>query len=126
MNNEVERYQNEKKQALERIEMGSKVEQLLDTPIFQEVIMDYFCGKEMVRYADVSGSFADDLYKTNMGIPKENRDNAGEMSRIGGHLKRWMDIQVTLGQMAAVKLPEIENNIAEAMLPKDTEEDIYE
>lgn len=102
MNADVTALTEQKEDFLKRIELRDKVRQLEQIPLFKEIVLDKFCTTEAARYATMSGDIS---------IPETNRANSAEISRAGGHLRRWMQICILQGDTAKETLEELEQHI---------------
>lgn len=85
-------------------DQADAVERLAKNKDFKALILDGFCRDETARLAHVSGD---------PGIDKDQRRVAADMSRAGGHLKRFLNIIVQQNNTAQRDRPDIEDMLAE-------------
>ena len=95
------------KQTIARRDMAIK---LASNREFKKLILDEFIEKEMARYAATSGD---------PNLSPQQRADAADISRAGGHLKRWLHVVVQMGNSAAKDNVEIEEAIVEARAEED-------
>ena len=95
-------------------EQADKAVRLAENPLFRELILEGFCRDEMARLAAVSG---DPAIST-----QAERDIAADMSRAGGHLKRFLNTMIRQANTAVNDIPEIEAALAEARAAEAFEE----
>lgn len=84
---------------------ADKAIRLSKVPEFRELILEGFCRDEMARLAAVSGD---------PGLDLDQRLVATDMSRAGGHLKRFLNVIIQQAQNAEGDLPNMEAALAEA------------
>lgn len=89
------------------IERRDTILRLSKNADFRKVILEAFFVEECARYARESGDPA---------LPQQVRDDALAMAQAAGHLKRFLNVQITMGNQAERKLPEIEQAIEEERL----------
>lgn len=83
---------------------------LSNVPAFRKLILDEFCVQEAARYVQTSGDPA---------LTEAQRADALNIAQASGHLKRWLSVQVLMGNVAANNIIDIENAIEEARLEED-------
>lgn len=81
---------------------------------FRKVILEDFCEKECARYARASGDPA---------LTPEQRADALAMAQAAGHLKRFLSVQVVVGNTAANTIPEVEAALEEMRANPELNED---
>lgn len=74
---------------------------------FRKIILDDFFVTECARYARESGDPA---------LPAEARADALAMAQAAGHLKRYLNVQIQMGNAAESQLASLEEAIAEERL----------
>lgn len=89
------------------IERRDTILRLSKNADFRKVILEAFFVEECARYARESGDPA---------LPPEARADALAIAQAAGHLKRFLNIQITLGNQAERKLPEISEAIEQERL----------
>ena len=94
------------------LENREMVLKLSENREFRKVILEDFCEKECARYARASGDPA---------LTPEQRADALAMAQAAGHLKRYLSVQVVVGNTAANTIPEIETAIEELRAHPETE-----
>ena len=80
------------------------VRKLLENPLFRKVILRQFCTEDCARYVQESG---DPLLEAN------NRADALNMAQAAGHLRRYLSIQIQLGNHAEGQIQSIEEALVE-------------
>lgn len=93
--NELEEHKNINQKLMHRRDLVKRLE---TNPDFVELIYDIFCTEECARYVQVS---------TDPHLGEEDRQNAMEMARAAGHLKRFLEITVRLGDTAENQMDEL-------------------
>lgn len=68
------------------------VRKLVENPLFRKVILRQFCVEDCARYVQESG---DPLLADN------NRADALNMAQAAGHLRRWLDLAIRMGEREA-------------------------
>lgn len=86
------------------IERRDTIVRLGKNPDFRKVILDQFIVEECARYARESGDPA---------LPAQARADALCMAQAAGHLKRYLNVQIAMGNAAERKIEEIEEAIEE-------------
>lgn len=95
------------------MERREKAIKLASNPEFKELILDGFCLKECARYAQNSADPA---------LSPEQRADALALAQAAGHLRRYLNIMVVMGNNAEGNLKGIEDAIEEARLEEAAEE----
>lgn len=96
------------------VEHRELVLKLSENREFRKVILEGFCEKECARYARASGD---------PQLTPEQRADALAMAQAAGHLKRYLSVQVVVGNTAANTIPEIEATIEEMRANPESFED---
>lgn len=109
---QVEQLEAQKAQAQELIKKRDRVLRLADVKLFKEIILDEFCEAESARYAHASADPA---------LKPEERADALAMAQAGGHLRRWLSMQVQMASVAERQLPDIEEHLEEARFEEEAE-----
>ena len=81
---------------------------------FRKLILDEFCEKECARYAQNSG---------NPQFDEATRQDCLGMAQAAGHLKRWLSVQVQMGDQAEREIIDLENALEEARLEDENDDD---
>jgi len=90
------------------------VRKLLGNKLFRDVILQKFCVEHCARYVQESG---DPL------LSAENRADALNMAQAAGHLRRWLDLGIRMGESEAGLLPSIQEELDTVRAePEDDEE----
>lgn len=93
-------------------EQSDAVTRLSNNRDFKKLIIDGFCRDEMARLAHVSGD---------PGLDENQRSVATDMSKAGGHLKRFLNTILQQNEVAQRDRPEIEETLAELRRTEDAE-----
>lgn len=96
------------------IVFAEDVRKLLGNRLFREVILNKFCVEHCARYVQESG---DPL------LSAENRADALNMAQAAGHLRRWLDLSVRIGEAEAGLLPNIQEELDVVRAEPEDEED---
>lgn len=80
------------------------IERLIANPDFRKAIIEGFCKTEAARYVQESCDPA---------LSAEARADALEMAKASGHLKRWLLVQIQMGETADRNIVDCEENLAE-------------
>lgn len=98
----LERQLDECKKQVTRKEIAERLAKNAD---FRALILDYFCTEEAARYAHASADPALDM---------QARHDALAMAQAAGHLKRFLSLQIQMGDIAARNAHDLDEAIAEA------------
>lgn len=101
---QLEAQRDKQKSVVERAEIA---ERLANNADFRSLILDYFCVQECARYARESA---------NPLISKEDREDALAMAQAAGHFKRFMQLQIKLGEMAKNEIASIDEELDEVRM----------
>lgn len=85
-------------------EQRDRMVRLTNNPDFRALIVEGFCKDECARYCHVS---------TDPGVSKEDRADALAAAQAAGHLKRWINAIIMMGNHAAGDLPDMNEALAE-------------
>lgn len=84
---------------------AEKAIRLVKNKDFRELILEGFCRDDVARLCAVAGD---------PGTSQVDRDVATDMSRAGGHLKRFINVIITQANTAQRDLPNMGQALAEA------------
>lgn len=98
---ELESQLKNNQEAMERRDMALK---LFKNREFKKLILDYFCTEECARYAQLSAD---------PSLKPENRADALALAQAAGHLRRWLSIQVQMGNHAESQMDALREEITE-------------
>lgn len=101
-----EQYVKAKKLVAQR-DMALKLNKNTD---FRKLILEEFCVQECARYAQMSADFS---------LPPENRADALALAQAAGHIRKWLSVQVQMGNTAERDLEQIDAAIEEARIEED-------
>lgn len=90
------------------------IKSLMGNRLFREVILKQFCVEHCARYVQESG---DPL------LSDSNRADALAMAQAAGHLRRWLDIGIRIGESEAGLLPNIQEELDVARSEPDYDEE---
>jgi precorrin-6B methylase 1 len=79
---------------------------------FRKLVLEGFCEKDCARFAAEAGDPALDV---------QQRADAMEMAKAGGHLKRYLSAAFMMGAAAERDVAELEEALAEARAEEDVE-----
>lgn len=83
----------------EMVARAEDVRKLLETRLFRKVILEQFCEKECARYVQES---CDPM------LSAEQRADALALAQAAGHVRRWLDISMRLGEQATGSIERIQ------------------
>lgn len=95
------------KQLVARRDLALK---LSKNPDFRKLIMEQFCVTECAKYAQLSADF---------DMPVEARESSLAMAQAAGHLRRFMEICITMGNVNERDIVNIEAAIDQARAEED-------
>lgn len=81
---------------------GEEVAKLIKNPLFRKIILEEFCTKHCARYVQESG---DPL------LTAEQRADALAMAQAAGHLRRWLDLAIRIGNNENERLFELQEEL---------------
>lgn len=93
-----------KKQHKNAVEFRDRVIRLYNNPDFKEVILKFYMVNEVASFMEVAGSPV---------LPDRQRKDALDAAYAPGHLKRWLDARLSMGDNSETTLEEIEEAIIE-------------
>ena len=103
----VAQLEDERKKQEAAVERAKVAERLANNPDFRSLILNYFCVEECARYARESA---------NPLLEKEDRRDALAMAQAAGHFKRFMQLQMQLGERGEAMIRDIDEALEEARL----------
>jgi hypothetical protein len=109
---DVSRLESQREAAKQLIEQRDLVLKLSNNREFKKLIREEFMVQECARYAQISADPA---------LKAEERADALAISQAAGHLKRWLNIKIRMGDKAENDLLELDEAIAEARAEADAE-----
>lgn len=83
-------------------EFAEKVRQLIQTPLYREVIIDHFSTRECARYVQES---------KDPSLTPAQQEDALNIAQASGHLKRWIAVTLQMADIAARDIPEIQEQL---------------
>lgn len=86
----------------ELMQRRDKAVKLFQNKDFKDIIMTEFCGVECARYAQSSADPA---------LSPEQRQDALNMAQAAGHLKRYLSLQIVMGNNAEDTLEELSDQL---------------
>ena len=98
----LEHQLDEAKAQVARMELA---ERLAGNSDFRKLILEYFCVEECARYAQASSDPA---------LGPGERHDALALAQAAGHLKRFLQVQCQMGEIAARNIIDINEAIEEA------------
>lgn len=104
--NKMDMLRLQKAQAMKQVSRADKLQKLLDSPDFREVIVDGFCESEVARYMFAS---------TNDAFKPEMREDFINRARSGSFLRRWMDEQIADGMQKAHAIETLDASIEQLL-----------
>ena len=81
-------------------------QKLAENPAFKELILDEFCTKEAARLVHMS---ADPL------MSQEQRADSLAMAQAGGHLRRYLSMQIRMANVAEHEISQVEKALQELL-----------
>lgn len=78
------------------------VRKLMGNPLFRKVILEQFCVRDCARYVQESG---DPLLADN------NRADALALAQASGHLRRWLDLAIRMGDTEAAVAIDVQEEL---------------
>jgi hypothetical protein len=84
--------------------LKDRLERLLANADFRALILNGFCTEECARYVQMS---------VEDHIDEEGKKDAIGMAQAAGYLKRWIQIQCTMGEVAEGKISDMEEALSE-------------
>ena len=96
---------------------GEEVAQLVQNPLFRKVILEQFCTRDCARYVQESG---DPL------LTAEQRADALAMAQAAGHIRRWLDISMRLGDQAIGTIERVQEMLDTVRAEPDEDEEVIQ
>lgn len=84
------------------VDHAEDVRKLLGNPLFRKVILKQFCVEHCARYVQESG---DPL------LSDSNRADALAMAQAAGHLRRWLDLAIKMGDVEQGQIEQIQEEL---------------
>ena len=100
----IEQLEQQKTKAKEAIERRDLAVKLAGNRDFRKLILEYFCVEECARYARESADPA---------LDAAQKADAMAMAQSAGHLKRFLSLQIQMGDKFEADMPELEEMIEE-------------
>jgi hypothetical protein len=100
-------------EAKAQVALRDQIAKLMENREFRKVIREGFCETDCARYARESADPA---------LTDRQRADALALAQAAGHLKRWLALQMVMGDNAAGQLPEYETMIEHVRAGGDIEE----
>lgn len=107
---EVAKLERELDKIQEAVARKELAERLMANSDFRELILKYFCTEECARYVQVS---------TDPLIGATERADALNMAQAAGHLKRFLQLVVQIGNISEGNREDCEAALAEARAEED-------
>lgn len=98
--------------AKELVKRRHDAQKLAENKLFRTLILEEFCEKEAARFAHASADPA---------LKAEERADALALAQAGGHLRRWLSMQIQMGAHAEREMGNIEAELEEARHEEDLE-----
>jgi hypothetical protein len=109
--------ENQLKDAKDLIDRRNMALKLASNREFRKLVLEGFCEKDAARLVSEAGDPA---------LTPQQRADAFEMAKAGGHLKRYLSACFQMGAAAERDLEELEATLAEARVEEDAEADVAE
>jgi hypothetical protein len=110
---QVQKLERQLEDSKKLVEVRDMVLKLSQNREFKKVIHDLFMVQEAARMVGLSADPA---------LPANERADALNMAQAAGHLKRWLSVQVQMGNVAARDLGAVEEALAEARVEEQSAE----
>lgn len=101
----------------EIVSRAEDVRKLCENRLFRKVILEQFCEKECARYVQESG---DPL------LTAEQRADALAMAQAAGHIRRWLDISMRLGDQAIGTIERVQEMLDTVRAEPDEDEKVIQ
>ncbi len=111
--NQVEALEEQLKDEKLRVERRDAILRLAKNPDFRKVIIEEFCRNQCARYVHESGD---------PSLPAEQRADALAIALSAGHLKRFLNVNITMGDVASRTVIDLNQAIEEARANDGLEE----
>ncbi len=111
--NTVEKLEEQTKTEKLRIERRDAILRLSKNKDFRTLIIEGFCRDECARYVHESGD---------PSLSPESRADALNIAQSAGHFKRFLNVSITMGDVAERNLIDLDQHIAEARAEEGMEE----
>lgn len=110
---QVNRLEEQLKDEKARVERRDAILRLSKNPDFRKLIVEDFMMRECARYAIESGD---------PSLEPAARADALAMAQAAGHLKRFLNVNITMGDTAERNIIDINQAIEDARIEENTEE----
>jgi hypothetical protein len=111
--NQVESLEEQLKTEKLRVERRDAILRLSKNPDFRKLIIEDFCRNECARYVHESGD---------PSLTAEQRADALNIAQAAGHLKRFLNVNITMGDVAERTVMDLDQAIEEARASEGQEE----
>lgn len=101
----IEGLENQLAQTKEKVEQAKRIRRLIGNKDFKNLILDGFCRDDAARLVSESGDPV---------LDPQQRADALAMAQAGGHLKRYLTMQLQQALTAEREIPELEQELEEA------------
>lgn len=98
----------------EAVKFAEDLRKLVANPLFRKLIIEEFTIREAARYVQESG---DPL------CTAEQRADALALAQAGGHLKRWIEINLRMGDVAVSTIEALELELDDVRALPETDEE---
>lgn len=96
------------------VKFAEELRKLVANSLFRKLIIEEFTVREAARYVQESG---DPL------LSAEQRADALALAQAGGHLKRWIEINLRMGDVAVGTIEALEAELDDVRALPETEEE---
>lgn len=100
----VEQVTNHIAKLKKQVEIRDLALKIADNPLFKKLILEEFCVNECARYAQQSADFA---------LSDKERADALAFAQAPGHLRRWLSVQIRMGDTAESEIAQHEDYLVE-------------
>lgn len=83
-------------------EFAEKIRQLIQHPLYREVIIEAFSTRECARYVQES---------QDPSLTPAQQADALNMAQASGHLKRWIAVTLQMADIAARDIPDLQQQL---------------
>ena len=111
---QIDQLQKQLVNAKEMVERRQRIMRLSLNPDFRKIVMEDFCIYEAARYAHASADSS---------LSAEQRADSLALAQSGGHLKRWMSVQLQMAARAETDAHDIEQLLVELHSGVETNEE---
>lgn len=111
--NNIEALEEQLKNEKLRVERRDAIIRLSKNVDFRKIIIEDFCRNECARYVHESAD---------PSLTAEQRQDALNIAQAAGHLKRFLNISITMGDVSDRTIVDLNHAIEEARAGEDLEE----